>query len=204
MHEGEGQVCVQAWASVDCNKGGHSWSSTQVAQWQRIRLQCRRPGFDPWVGKIPWRRERLPTPVFWPREFHGLYSPRGRKESDTAERLSLSLSPRRLSGKESACHCRRLQRQRFDPWVGKIPWRRKWQPTLVFLTGEALDGGAWRAMRVGPNSTLLLHTPPRPQEPNPRTGTPLNSLLNTHSSLCLKCTRAPVATANSGHEACLG
>ena len=35
---------------------------------------CRRPGFDPWVGKIPWRRERLPTPVFWPREFHGLYS----------------------------------------------------------------------------------------------------------------------------------
>ena len=28
--------------------------------------------FDPWVGKIPWRRERLATPVFWPREFHGL------------------------------------------------------------------------------------------------------------------------------------
>ena len=35
-------------------------------------LHCRRPGFDPWVGKIPWRRERLPTPVFWPGEFHGL------------------------------------------------------------------------------------------------------------------------------------
>ena len=44
---------------------------------------------DPWVGKIPWRRERLPTPVFWPREFHGLYSPRSRKESDTTEQLSL-------------------------------------------------------------------------------------------------------------------
>ena len=26
---------------------------------------------DPWVGKIPWRRERLPTPVFWPGELHG-------------------------------------------------------------------------------------------------------------------------------------
>ena len=38
----------------------------------RICLQCGRPGFDPWVGKIPWRRERLPTPVFWPGEFHGL------------------------------------------------------------------------------------------------------------------------------------
>ena len=35
----------------------------------RICLQCGRPGFDPWVGKIPWRRERLPTPVFWPGEF---------------------------------------------------------------------------------------------------------------------------------------
>ena len=34
-------------------------------------------GFDPWVGKIPWRRERLPAPVFWPGEFHGLYSPWG-------------------------------------------------------------------------------------------------------------------------------
>ena len=38
----------------------------------RICLQCRRPGFDPWVGKIPWRRERPPTLVFWPREFQGL------------------------------------------------------------------------------------------------------------------------------------
>ena len=30
-------------------------------------------GFNPWVGKIPWRRERLPTQVFWPGEVHGLY-----------------------------------------------------------------------------------------------------------------------------------
>ena len=41
---------------------------------------------------MPWKRERLPTPVFWPGEFHGLYGPRGRKESDTTEQLSLSLS----------------------------------------------------------------------------------------------------------------
>ena len=38
-----------------------------------------------WVGKIPWRRERLPTPVFWPGEFHGLYSPWGGKESDMTD-----------------------------------------------------------------------------------------------------------------------
>ena len=57
---------------------------------RRIYLQCGRPGFNPWVGKIPWKRERLPTPVFWPGEFHGLYSPWGRKESDMTEWLSLS------------------------------------------------------------------------------------------------------------------
>ena len=49
-------------------------------------------GFDTWVGKIPWGRDRLPTPVFWPGEFHGLYSPWDRKESDTTEQLSLPLS----------------------------------------------------------------------------------------------------------------
>ena len=42
--------------------------------------------------------------------------------------------PRWLSGKESACQCRRC---RFDPWIRKIPWRRKWQSTLVFLPGES-------------------------------------------------------------------
>ena len=54
-----------------------------------IRLQCRRPRFNPWVGKIPWRRKRLPTSVLWLGEFHGLYSPWGCKELDTTERLSL-------------------------------------------------------------------------------------------------------------------
>ena len=36
---------------------------------------------ETWVGKIPWKRERLTTPVFWPGEFHELYSPLVRKES---------------------------------------------------------------------------------------------------------------------------
>ena len=38
------------------------------------------------------------------------------------------------AGEESACHCRRLG---FDPWVRKIPWRRKWQPTPIILPGES-------------------------------------------------------------------
>jgi len=54
-----------------------------------------RPGFDPWVVKIPWRRERLPTPVLLPGEFHGQrnlagYSQWGHKESNMTEQLSLS------------------------------------------------------------------------------------------------------------------
>ena len=40
---------------------------------------------DPWLGRFPRRRERLPTLVFWPGEFHGLYSPWGLKESETTE-----------------------------------------------------------------------------------------------------------------------
>jgi len=40
------------------------------------------------------------------------------------------------AGKESACQCRRLKRWRFNPWVKKIPWRRKWQPTPVFSPGK--------------------------------------------------------------------
>ena len=41
--------------------------------------------WETWVGKIPWRRERLSIPVFWPGEFHGLYSPWGHKELDMTE-----------------------------------------------------------------------------------------------------------------------
>ena len=51
----------------------YSWISL-VAQLVKNCLQWGRPGFDTWVGKIPWRREQLPTPVFWPGEFHGLCS----------------------------------------------------------------------------------------------------------------------------------
>ena len=48
-----------------------------------------------------------------------------------------------LVGKES-CQCRRWKRRGFDPWVWKIPWRRKRLPTPVFLLGNPMDGGAWR------------------------------------------------------------
>ena len=44
--------------------------------------------------------------------------------------------PRRCSGKESTCQYSRHKRRNFDPWVRKIPCRRKWQPAPVFLPGE--------------------------------------------------------------------
>ena len=38
---------------------------------------------------------------------------------------------------------------RFDPWVGKIPWRRKWQLTPVFLPDNPMDRGVWWAIVMG-------------------------------------------------------
>ena len=64
-----------------------------VPRWlsrQTIRLQCRRCGFDPWVGKILWRKAQQPTPEFLPGESHGQwslkgYSPQAHKELDMTE-----------------------------------------------------------------------------------------------------------------------
>ena len=70
-----------------------SLSMSRASQWlsgKEPTCQCRRHVFDPWVGKIPWRREWQPPPVFLPGDFHGLrslagYSLWGLKESDTTE-----------------------------------------------------------------------------------------------------------------------
>ena len=70
-----------------------------VAQMVKNPLHCGRPGFDPWVRKIPWRSEWQTSPAFFPREFHGQwnlagYRPWGHKESDMTEQLSLTHSLR--------------------------------------------------------------------------------------------------------------
>ena len=63
-------------------------------------------------------------------------------------------NPQVHSGKESACHCRRHERCGFNPCVEKIPWRRKWQPSPVFLPGEShgqrtlVGYGPWGSKRV--------------------------------------------------------
>ena len=81
--------------------------------------------FNPWVGKFPWRREWLPTSVFFSGEFHRQgsqagYSPWGRKESDTTEWLTLSLSLAvQWVVKNLQFHCKG---HGFDPWlrIGEI------------------------------------------------------------------------------------
>ena len=57
--------------------------------------------------------------------------------------------PGGTSDKEPAHQCKRRKRLGFDPWVGQIPWRRKQQPTPVFLPKNPMDRGAWLAMVHG-------------------------------------------------------
>ena len=102
-----------------------NWGLPWWLSWLSIFLRWRTPGFDPWVEKIPWRREQLPTPVFWPGEFHGLYNPWGHKEPDTTERLSLSNVTDRFFFFFHHALC-------FD----KIPWSRERLPPPVFWPGE--------------------------------------------------------------------
>ena len=125
--------------------------------------QCRRHkrcGFNSWVRKIPWSRKWQPSPVFLPSrrsevslgltelssscEFYGFPSestssapevPVEKSKGFWDSLPSASGTPRWLSGKEPTCQCRRHKRCGFDPWVGKIPWCRKWQPAPVFLPG---------------------------------------------------------------------
>ena len=60
-----------------------------------------------------------------------------RKTNITSYHLYDGGFPGGASSKEPTCWCRRHKRWGFDPWVGKIPWRRAWQPTAVFLPRES-------------------------------------------------------------------
>ena len=69
--------------------------------------------------------------------------------------FDLAYLPRWLSGQESTCQCRR---HRFNPWVGKVPWRRKWQLTPVFFPGESHDRGAlWAPVNSCSQTPLRTH-----------------------------------------------
>ena len=123
-------------------------SAFLVTQLVKNPLQCRRPGFNLWVGKIPWRREWQPTPLFLPGESHGLYSPWGHKELDTTERLSISFSILRMQKRKVPfasplfCSARgQVQKHRCSTCEargrGLGPKRAaKMNPTMTTITGK--------------------------------------------------------------------
>ena len=69
--------------------------------------------------------------------------------------------PGSTSDKGPTCQCRRHKGCGFDPWVGKIPWRRVWQPTPVFLPGESHGqrslAGPW-GCKESDSTEAILHT----------------------------------------------
>ena len=91
----DGESQQARWAVGGPGPGHRQWASQVALVVKNLPVTAgdKRHGFDPWVGKIPWRRKWQPTPVFLPGEFHGQkslvgHSPWGRKELDTTERLS--------------------------------------------------------------------------------------------------------------------
>ena len=74
-----------------------------------------------------------------------------------------------LSGKESACQYRRHRRHEFNPWVRRIPWRRKWQPTRLFLPENPMDRGAWQATAHGVLKSQIKQHAHVDQLRNPKT-----------------------------------
>ena len=72
-----GWLCLLKTAVIHLAHIKRLWWASLVAQWQRICLYWGKPGFDSWVGKIPWRRAWQPTPVSLPGESHGQRSPGG-------------------------------------------------------------------------------------------------------------------------------
>ena len=108
--------------------------------------------FDPWVGKIPWRRERLPTQIFWPGEFHGLCSPWGRKESDMTFTFHFgkyfSFPPSTLGNSER--------------WAQSVHDGPGAQDCLLWFASGA---GEWLTLRAGRDGLRLSQSPP-PKSPS--------------------------------------
>ena len=94
-----------------------SWGLPCWLSWWRIYLQCRRPWLDSWLRKIPWRRDRLPTPVF-------LGFPGG------------------SAGKESACNAGDLG---LIPGLGRSHGEGNGYPLQYSGLENSMDKGAWQA-----------------------------------------------------------
>ena len=103
----------------------------------------RDPGLIPGLGKSrrggngnPLQYSCLENP--WTEEPGGLQSTGSQSQTPLSMHTTLSLGfSGGASGKESSCQHRRHKRRSFETWVEKIPWKRRWQPTPVFSSGES-------------------------------------------------------------------
>ena len=133
-----GSLTVDPELWSECCQEGLPW----WLRWQSVCLQCRRPEFDPWVGKIPWRKWQ-PTPVLLPGKSHG--------------RRSLVGSP---WGSQRVGHDRATS-------LCQEGLPRAWQPTTVSLPGESHGqrslAGSIGSQRVRHNWSDLAGMLPREQ-----------------------------------------
>ena len=108
--------------------------------WKSVCLQCGRPGFEPWVGQIPWRRKWQSTLVLLPGKPHGQrslvgYSLWGRKESDMTERLHFHFWSEGLgrgSGK----------------WCQPFGWLAHWHSRSLYETGACMKQEEVKSLRT--------------------------------------------------------
>ena len=115
--------------------------NSHVAQTVKRLSAMQEPGFDPWLGKIPWRRKWPPTPIFllensmdrgaWWATVHGVAKSQT-KLSNFTSRIKWGFSGD-TSDKEPTCQLGKCKRCRFNPWVRKIPWRRASKQFVIFL-----------------------------------------------------------------------
>ena len=106
---------------------------------------------ETWVQSLgckdPLEKERLPTPVFWPREFHGLYSPWGRSWTWLSD-FHFHF-PQWLSGKESTCNAWDTGDAASIPGSGRSPGEGNGNPLQYSCLENYMDRGAWQATIYG-------------------------------------------------------
>ena len=137
-------------AASHCS-GFSCWLLPWWLRWWSVCLQCRRPGFSPWVGKILWRRKWQPNPVFLPGKVQGQrslvgYSPWGNKELDTTEQLHFHFLLLLSTGSRQTCF-RSCSVRAQQLWQALFLWGR-WdlprpgiEPVSTVLAGRFLTTG---------------------------------------------------------------
>ena len=112
-----------SWLDVITNSMDMSWVSSRSWWWTENPGVLQSMGSQSWTQLNSWTELNRVVRM---------------NEIIYLKRLVLSMGlPGWHIGKESVCQCKRYWRHGFDCWIGKFPWRRKWQPTLVFLSGKS-------------------------------------------------------------------